>query len=124
MVTLRPQKIMFMRPVLTCSMKRPMHILHWINYINTSSHLQIMLRFLVWNDVVEIDTHKVGLGWKLVFNFTYYTSILANWTLVWLAAERLVSVAWPDQVKIYLTNMRARLNIILQVNRFCCCCFF
>ncbi|GFS16606.1 hypothetical protein ElyMa_003218600 [Elysia marginata] len=76
--------------------------------------LQILLRVIVWNDIVAIDTHRVGLGWKLLFNFTYYTSILANWTLVWLAAERLVSVAWPDQVKIYLTNMRARLNIFLQ----------
>ena len=76
---------------------------------------QIMLRFLMWNVVVAIDSHKVGLGWKLLFNFTYYTGVLANWTLVWLAAERLVSVAWPDQVKIYLTDMRARLNLFLQV---------
>ncbi|GFO37418.1 hypothetical protein PoB_006392300 [Plakobranchus ocellatus] len=76
--------------------------------------LQIMLRFLVWNDVVEIDSHKVNIGWKLLFNFTYYTGILANWILVWLAAERLLSVAWPDQVKIYLTEMRAKLYFVLE----------
>ncbi|KAI8764720.1 rhodopsin [Biomphalaria glabrata] len=76
--------------------------------------LQLFLRLLDWYEVVN-TTKGVNIWWRTFFNFVYYTSIYANWVLVYIAVERLIATRYPAQISTYLTLPRAKANAVLTV---------
>ncbi|KAH9518617.1 hypothetical protein Btru_005798 [Bulinus truncatus] len=77
--------------------------------------LQLFLRVLDWYEVVQLSKQSVSIWWRTFFNITYYTSIYANWVLVFIAVERLIATSYPAQISTYLTLPRAKANAILTV---------
>lgn len=79
----------------------------------TALCLQLSIRAVDWYDLASISSSYVGVGWKIYFNIAYFTSIYANWVLVYIATERLIYLRYPSQIHIYLTVPRAKANVIL-----------
>ncbi|CAG5126702.1 unnamed protein product [Candidula unifasciata] len=79
----------------------------------TALILQVTIRGVDWYDFATISSSYVGYGWKVYFNVAYFTSIYANWVLVYIATERLIALRYPSQIHIYVTISRAKANAIL-----------
>lgn len=79
----------------------------------TALLLQVAIRGVDWCDLASISSSYVGYGWKIYFNVAYFTSIYANWVLVYIATERLIALRYPSQIHIYVTISRAKANAIL-----------
>ncbi|CAG5120379.1 unnamed protein product [Candidula unifasciata] len=71
------------------------------------------IRIIDWYELVVINSRYVSVIWKVYFNIAYFTSVYANWVLVYIAMERLIALRYPSQVSIYLTVPRAKANAVV-----------
>lgn len=77
--------------------------------------LQLLFRPLEWYHIVDVKASFVPIYVLAIYNIVYYTSIYANWVLVYVAVERLIAVRYPSQASIYLNQPRAKANAVLTI---------
>lgn len=78
----------------------------------TALCLQVSIRIIDWYGLA-ITGESVPEGLNIYFNVTFYSSIYANWVLVYIAMERLIALRYPSQIHVYLTVSRAKVNAVL-----------